>query len=342
MLHEVFYWILNMSIIATAFGILVYFLRFIKGFPKLASYVLWGVVLLRLLCPIGISSEYSLLNLISKVSEKTYVKTIQIIDTDIDTDIDTEKDTVIDTDIDANKVTEKEAESGTQRFPQLTASNALQGAATYNPITYKTNILEGFFKVASVIWIIISVAAVIAMTALYYLTKAELKKATHLRDNIYEGTMVTTPTVYGMIKPKIVLPVGVEKEHLEYILAHEKVHIKRHDNIWRMLAILAACLHWFNPFSWLFLKCFLGDCEMACDAAAVKKMKAEERKNYARTLLTYATMDKTIFSSAFGSSKVKVRVKNILSYRKLTLFSTISFLGMVMVITFLLLTNAIG
>jgi len=318
MLHEAFYWILNMSIIASVFGVLLYSLRFIKGFPKFASYVLWIVVLVRLLCPIGLSSDYSLLNMLSKVADKTYVKTVPIVDGEID------------------------GKKGSELLPEFTLSNSIQGAATYNPITYKTNVLEVFFKIASIIWIILATAAIIAMMCLYYMTKSELRKATHLRDNIYEGTMVNTPTVYGLIKPKIVLPVGVSQEHLEHILKHEKVHIRRHDNIWRMLAILTACIHWFNPLSWLFLKSFLGDCELACDEAAVKKMKSEDRKNYALTLLAYTSTNTTVFASAFGSSKVKIRIENVLSYKKLTLFSTICFVGMVLVMAFLLLTNAVG
>ncbi|MHB8129725.1 MAG: M56 family metallopeptidase [Mobilitalea sp.] len=318
MLHEAFYWILNMSIIASVFGVLIYSLRFIKGFPKFASYVLWIVVLVRLLCPIGLSSDYSLLNMLSKVADKTYVKTIPIVDHLSD------------------------GEEGSELLPEFSMSNSIQAAATYNPITYKTNVLEGFFEITSIVWIILAIAAILAMMFLYFLTKTELRKATHLRDNIYEGTMVSTPTVYGLIRPKIVLPVGVSKEHLEYILAHEKVHIRRHDNIWRMLAILTACIHWFNPLSWLFLKSFLGDCELACDEAAVKKMKSEERKNYALTLLAYTSTDTTVFASAFGSSKVKVRIENVLSYKKLTLLSSICFVGMVIVMAYLLLTNAVG
>jgi beta-lactamase regulating signal transducer with metallopeptidase domain len=216
----------------------------------------------------------------------------------------------------------------------------MQAASTYEPLTYKTNLLEDFFRIGSVIWSIIAVAAMLAMMIMYYLTKTELRKATHLRDNVYSSRLVDTPTVYGIIKPKIVLPDGVEKEQLVYILAHERVHIRRHDNIWRMLAILTACVHWFNPLIWWFLKAFLTDTELACDTAAVKRMKEEERKNYAKTLLAFASREKTVFASAFGSSKVRVRIENILTYRKLTLISTISFVGMGLMIAYLLLTNA--
>ena len=316
MLHEIFYWVINMSIIASAVGILIYFLRFIKGFPKFASYVLWAVVLVRFLCPLGITSEYSLLNLISNISENVIVKSISISESEID------------------------QESASKRLPKFTIMNSIQQADTYDPITYKTNTVERFFRAAAVVWIIVAIAALLTIAGLYYLTVSELKKAVPRKGNLYEGGMVNTPTVYGIWKPKIILPIGISEEHLNYILAHEKVHIRRRDNVWRMLAILAACIHWFNPLSWIFLRCFLRDCEMACDEAAVKNMNGEERKQYALTLLAYASEDLTVFSSAFGGSKVKVRIKNVLSYRKLTIFSTVCFIALVITIALLLLTNA--
>lgn len=314
MLQEMFYWVLNMSIIASVFGILIYFLRYIKGFPKLARYALWAVVILRAICPIGVSSKYSLLNILVHAAEKTYVKTIPV----------------------------GGIEDMVQISPRMSLSNALQGAATYQPITYKTNVLEEFFQIASVVWVILAAAAILAMIILYLLTKAELTKAQHIQDNIYQSPMVNTPTVYGIIKPKIVLPCEVDKEYIDDILLHENVHIRRHDNLWRMAVILISCIHWFNPLCWLFLKIFLEDCELACDEAAVKKMTSEERKNYAKALLACAAKDRIVFSSAFGSSRVKVRIQNILTYQKLTLFSIICFSGMVLAVAYLLLTNAMS
>jgi len=314
MLHEVFYWVLNMSIIATVFGFLIYLIRLFKGVPKFGIYILWGIVLIRLVCPVGISSKYSLLSLLSKTISKTYVKTITIYN----------------------------AANGVQSLPEISLSNMLQAATSYDPITYKTNLLEGFFKTAALVWIIVTISAILSVIIMYYFALSELKKATWLQDNIYESAMITTPTVYGIMKPKIVLPIGVNKEQLKYILLHEKIHIRRHDNIWRMLGILIACLHWFNPFIWLFLRCFFQDSELACDERAIKNMNSEEKKNYARTLLTYNTSEKTVFASAFGSSKVKVRINSVLSYKKLTLFSSIYFVGMLLMVVFILLTNAKG
>jgi beta-lactamase regulating signal transducer with metallopeptidase domain len=253
-----------------------------------------------------------MLSLISKVISFPFVKTVTVYET-------------------SNRVSV---------LPEFTMSNSLQAAESYFPVTYKTNLLEHFFQIGSAIWIVITISAIIAASILYFLAMSELKVATRIRDNIYESNAISTPTVCGMIRPKIVLPAGVDFEHIDHILTHEKIHMKRRDNIWRMLAIIIACIHWFNPLIWLFLKSFLEDCELACDERAIKNMNQEERKNYARTLLAFGTENKVIFTSAFGSSKVKVRIKSILSYKRLTLLSSITFAGMLLVILFILLTNA--
>jgi beta-lactamase regulating signal transducer with metallopeptidase domain len=194
--------------------------------------------------------------------------------------------------------------------------------------------------VGAFIWCIVTAAAILAMTIMYFLTKSELKKAVHITENIYTSPMISTPTVYGIISPKIIIPAAIAADQFTFVLAHEKVHIRRHDNIWRMAAILTACIHWFNPLIWWFLKSFLSDMELACDAAAIKKMNEEERKDYARTLLAFTKQSGTVFASAFGSSRVRIRIENVLTYKKLTLFSTLCFIGMGIIITFLLLTNA--
>jgi beta-lactamase regulating signal transducer with metallopeptidase domain len=304
-----------MSILGTGYGLLLYSLRLIKGFPRFGSYALWGVVFVRLTCPFGFSSSYSLLSLLSRAFSGAIVKTVTVY----------------------------ENSSREALLPELTLSNTVQAAESYRPVTYKTNLLEGFFKAAAIVWVIVAAAAILTAVVLYLLSVSELKKAIHIRENIYQGSMVDTPTVYGILHPRIVLPQGENLEYQEQVLLHERIHIRRLDNLWRMLAILTACIHWFNPLVWFFLKSFMNDCELACDAKAVKHMKEEERKDYARALLALASKEKTVFSTAFGSSRVKIRIRSVLSYRKLTALSTSIFLLMAVVIAFILLTNkAVG
>ena len=56
--------ICNMSITASAVILVILPIRLLlKKIPKIFSYLLWSVVLFRLLCPISVSSPFSLLGL---------------------------------------------------------------------------------------------------------------------------------------------------------------------------------------------------------------------------------------------------------------------------------------
>ena len=134
------------------------------------------------------------------------------------------------------------------------------------------------------------------------------------------------------------LPASFADTDREYVLQHERTHIRRCDNLWRLIGFLLTAIHWFNPLSWLFLKVFLADLELACDERAVSKYNNDERKEYARTLLNCA-QSKNVFVSAFGGAKVRTRIENVLSYKQMTLVSAVGFTLLIMRI-YTLLTNA--
>ncbi|MCO5385209.1 MAG: hypothetical protein NHB14_04960 [Desulfosporosinus sp.] len=64
MLAELFYWVLNMSIIGSVAGLLVLSLRKLKILPRFAVYVLWLLPLIRFWLPFGIANQYSLRSLV--------------------------------------------------------------------------------------------------------------------------------------------------------------------------------------------------------------------------------------------------------------------------------------
>jgi beta-lactamase regulating signal transducer with metallopeptidase domain len=305
MLSETFYWVLNMSIIGAATGLIVLVCRKVRALPRLAVYLLWLIPLVRLWLPFGISSRFSLLSLLSQFTTKTvpFYESNQL--------------------------------------PELVYTNYMMAAQDYNPVVYKTPVLDLVFRVSSLVWVIVFAAMLIAMLLLYYFTRAELKNAVLLHDNIYQSGNITSPAVYGIFRPRIILPVGISDEELPMILLHEQAHIARRDNLFRTVALLTACLHWFNPLSWIFLKRFFEDMELACDAKILKKMDKTGKKLYASALIGFTGKeDKGLFVSAFGGARVRVRISHILSYKSLSWVSAV-FLAMLLVaVAFALLTNA--
>lgn len=303
MLGEIFYWIFNMSIAATICMIPVLLIRLFKKIPRWIFIWLWLVPFVRMCIPVGISSKYGIMALLSKFTTKT-VTIVQIGDDSA-----------------------------------LTMMNHVMGANSYFPITYKVNLLENLFNIASVVWLIVALASILTLTIIYFITLGEMTDAQKLKDNIYISDKIKTPAVYGIIKPKIILPIEYQESELNYILKHENAHIKRKDNLVRLLAFIIVCLHWFNPFAWLLLKVLYSDIELACDESVLSNCDETERKKYAYTLLS--TAEKTnVFAASFGGSKIRIRIENILSYKKISVFSIVAFSSLIIAICYVLLTNA--
>ena len=296
---DIFYWVLNMSIVASLSGAAVILLRCIKRIPRRAVCFLWALPLLRMLVPVGLSGRYSLMSLISRFTTRTVT------------------------------VYEK-------RPASLTMTNCIMAADEYFPITYKVNVIEDVMRTGFFVWITVALALMIALTLIYFSTMKELRDAENIRDNIFVSDKVATPAVYGVIKPRIILPT---KETDRYVLLHEQAHIKRRDNLLRIIAITAACVHWFNPLVWLMFKLYISDSELACDEAVLSRLPRAEHKEYALTLLRY-TESKTVYASPFGGAGVKTRIERILSYKKLSLLSAISFVILIAFTAYFLLTNS--
>ena len=129
------------------------------------------------------------------------------------------------------------------------------------------------------------------------------------------------------------------EEAIRFILRHELTHYKRRDTFYKAFMLLVNSVHWFNPVCWLFLKCFLSDLELACDERVVAKIGAQQAKKYASVLLD-CKQGTTVFASAFGGAKIRTRIENILSFKKMTRFSAVVSVILLSVIFYVLLTNA--
>lgn len=303
MLQEVFYWIFNMSITAAVTGVLIMLVRLIKRIPRRLTVFLWVIPFLRMTFPFGLNSHYSLMSLLSKITTRTII---------------------------VYQPTDDVA---------FSMMNSVMVADTYFPITYKVDVLDKVFGVASVVWIIVFLAIVLMMLVIYFTTIHEMKDAAHLRDNIYLSEKVITPAVYGVLKPKIVLPISYKDRDIELIIRHEEMHIRRADNLWRMMAFLIVAAHWFNPFCWIFLKLLLTDIELSCDERVLAKLGDDHAKEYALSLLE-SKQGTTVFASAFGGAKIRTRIENILSFKKMTRLSLTVFVALIGIIFYVLLTNA--
>lgn len=293
-----------MSIASAVVGTVILLLRRIKKVPRRFITYLWMIPFLRMWIPVGIGGRYGLMSFLSQFTTKTVVV------------YEMGKDT------------------------SLSYTNFLMAADSYSPITYKINMLEKVFDIAAVVWLLVALALLLAFGIIYVITLQELNDSVHLKERIYLSDKIQSPAVYGVFRPRIILPSAYKEEDLLFVLLHEKEHIRSLDNLRRLIAFATTAVHWFNPLAWVFLRCYLSDLELSCDEKVLSTCGEEQKKGYALSLLKYAE-HKNVFASAFGGANIRLRIENILSYSKMSIVSLTGFVVLIMVIAYVLLTNAL-
>jgi beta-lactamase regulating signal transducer with metallopeptidase domain len=277
-----------MSLTASYAALAVMLVRLlIKKAPKIFSYVLWSIVLFRLVCPISFESPLSLIPgkteaipyNIAVFQNPTVIKGIETVD---------------------NTVNDPVQSS----FPTV---NAVAGPNSMDAVT----------EIASIIWLL-GIAVLLGYGMMSYnRLKNRIFDATLVRDNIFETDRIETPFVLGLIKPRIYIPTGLASKELDYILKHEQTHIKRRDYVIKPIAFCAVVLHWFNPLMWFCYSLMSKDMEMSCDESVLKQSSEDIRINYSSSLLALSARASGLLSPlAFGESNVKSRIKNVLNYKK--------------------------
>ncbi len=286
-MSEFFLKVVNMSISASYLALAVLLLRLIlKKAPKWVSVLLWGLVAIRLICPLSIESILSLIPSGETISPEIMMDWTPEITSGIGS-----LDNVVN--------------------PVITKIFAPEPFASANP-------LQILIPVCGNLWILGILIMLIYTVVSYILLRRRVATAVLLKDNIYQSENVDSPFVLGMIKPKIYLPFSIDGENLEYVVAHENAHIRRKDHWWKPLGFALLAFHWFNPLIWLGYIFLCRDIELACDEKVIKEMDNENRADYTEALVACSTNRHSIAACplAFGEVGVKERVKSVMNYKK--------------------------
>ncbi len=291
--------ILNMSITAGLVIVLVLIARLLlKKAPKIFSYMLWAVVLFRLVCPVSFSSDIALIGLFNAPALTTNDSPYSSITYIPHNIVHTEYPRV---DLPLPGINEAINENLPKGEEQLAADP-----------------LEGPMAMATLLWLLGIAAMLIYSAVSLLLLRRKLIGAVRYKDNIYLADHISTPFVIGLIRPKIYLPSTISEQEQSYIILHEKTHIRRLDHIVKMLAFLTLAMHWFNPLVWVAFVCAAKDMEMSCDESVLKQMGGEIRTAYSTSLLSLSAGRGLISGSplAFGEGNLEGRIKNIMNFKK--------------------------
>lgn len=90
---------------------------------------------------------------------------------------------------------------------------------------------------------------------------------------VLESAQIAVPMVVGVLKPVLLLPMGLvahlTPREIEAILAHELAHIKRHDYAVNLLQSVVEVLYFFHPALWWLSARIREEREHCCDDLAV-------------------------------------------------------------------------
>ena len=92
---------------------------------------------------------------------------------------------------------------------------------------------------------------------------------------LLESVEVRSPALYGLFRPRMLLPKGFISKfspaELRFVFLHELAHLKRRDLLVNWVMTAVQILHWFNPLVWLAFTRWRADrVKLACDAMALE------------------------------------------------------------------------
>ena len=328
-IYRIFDGVWNLSLVGGYCVLLVILARLLlQKAPKWCSYLLWGIVFVRLCCPILPETGISLIpdKLLSVGTEMTSgqqtvgpgshgyaeandTKDIgDVLRREYDAEEVPDSQTAEKTMASGNDNTVMNAD-GTQDFSLGTARTESEAtvagvaASGTDAVISETSAGTGtdarawtypvWFRVLSMVWL----AGMLGFLGYHAYSYLRMRNRIRRPDSgvrqvepgICEIDSGHLSFVMGLIHPVIYLSSGLDQESRNVVLCHERVHLQRRDYLFKPAALLICCVHWFNPLVWLAFYLMNMDCEMSCDEKVVKLLGEESKKIYSYTLLEEAS-----------------------------------------------------
>lgn len=179
------------------------------------------------------------------------------------------------------------------------------------------------YDVFAVIWLCGAAVLLAAMLCSNLMFYRKIKYSVQ-RGGVFYSDAVSAPMVFGLVKPKILLPMHkkLSDRQRQMVIAHERAHIKRGDLILFSCLDLICIVFWFNPFVWLMARQMKYEAELLCDGAVLKGLNCEDALLYGETILQLArSFQKPARLCAAagilgGKQHLKTRIRMIANYSK--------------------------
>lgn len=292
----------------------------IHKLPKKSFLILWEIALIRLLVPFSISSIFSVYSLISR-NAPTPVP-------EVFTGIPAGEHVISQTDLVPSGIYE-----GTN---QMVQNNTVQ-----NDMLQHEAMQSGVPDIS--FWFIVWMVGMLICACYFIITylrcRSEFQMSLPVKNafvnewlkehplkrsvKIRQSGRISAPLTYGVLHPVILMPKDTEwenRQQLQFIFMHEYIHIRRFDTGRKLIAILALCIHWFNPFVWAMYILYNRDIELVCDESVVRQFGDSTKGTYARTLISMEETKSRLrpLCNNFSRNAIEERIKAIMKTKKMT------------------------
>lgn len=336
-MEQFFMEIVNRGLSASFLALVVVLLRMcFKRMPKWVRLVLWGFVAVRLLCPVSLETSFSLMPDVNQISqtvgesitkEESEIENSYVPEEEIPSAVNG-KDTVTDYANETNPDRKPDYESS---FAGNNSAAEVTDTQISSPVTDVEEPLEDGteapvetkkeWSLLPTIWLAGLFLMAFYGVVSYLKVRRQVRVSINVKENIYYCDDIATPFVFGLFKPCIYLPSGLEEATAEYVLRHEKEHLRRGDQWWKLFGFALLTVYWFHPLLWMSYILFCKDIEFACDERVIKELGEETRREYAQALLSCSIGKRIVLlcPTAFGENGVKSRIRSVMTYKKATI-----------------------
>ena len=306
--------VLEMSVTGSIVILITMLARFLlRKRSKRFIMILWAVVAFRLLVPFSFESSFSFFNFLP-LNTQTLTEITEVHDVALPDNL-----------ADTQAVTADHAANTEQQESIRTRTAVNYGDETLSVNLETSDTLPDIKTILSTVWITGALGITAFCSVQFIMLKRQLRNSKHISGNVYVSDKNSAPFVFGLFIPRIYLPDVLDKHEKEYILLHERTHIKHGDWITKIIGMIAVAVHWFNPLAWFAYKLFEQDIEMNCDESVVEGMDTDLKQAYTMSIVSFAMQSKAkrYLVTPLGFSKANIsktevtnRVKNIINFKK--------------------------
>ncbi len=332
-MENIWGYIVGATVFGSATGLIILLIKTLlkNKINKRYAYLLWIILVIKLIIPFGPESNISLFNsipinfnmenILSSNTNQLENNSTKLDNINSNSNA-VQSNSYIETD---NKTNDVNSTSTTSQDNYSSNNEDNENVGQNGQVINNTTsiLMVGINKdklstILSFVWLFGFIFAIVSHMVIYIYFIKDLKKSSKLKYERLEKILrncksqlninkniqvvvhdtISSPSLMGMCKVNIILPsnlINLSEEELTHIFLHELCHYKNKDNYIDNLLGVLQCVHWFNPLIYYYFKKMRNDMEIACDERVLSVLNEDEHNKYGITMLN--VLEKINFTS---------------------------------------------